>query len=74
MDDREVIVTEKRLRSICLYVTEEENDAGSTLASCPRGPNDGVHFSVEGDEYVPQTSTEVDVLQGSRRPSHKVWD
>jgi hypothetical protein len=42
MDDRDVIVTKKRLRSIYL---EKEDDAGSTLDICLGGPNNGIHFA-----------------------------
>lgn len=42
-EDREALVTEMRLLSYCLYDTEEENRAGSTLAAALCGPNSGVH-------------------------------
>jgi hypothetical protein len=44
MDDREVIVTQKRLLSFCLYDTQEKREAGPTLAGRLRGPKNGVHF------------------------------
>ena len=47
-EDREALVTEMRLLSYCLYDTEEENRAGSTLAAALCGPNSGVHFIARG--------------------------
>ena len=44
VEDREGIVTKKRLPSYCLYDTREEKEAGTTLAASPRGPRNGVHL------------------------------
>jgi hypothetical protein len=54
MDNRKVIVTAKRLRSIYLYDTEEKSYAGSTLATCPGGPNNGVHLRARARLTTPQ--------------------
>jgi len=44
-DHYEESVTEKRPLSICLYSTEEEKRAGTTLATELRGPKSGVHLT-----------------------------
>ena len=44
-DHCEEIVTGKRPLSICLYDTEEEERAGTTLPTGPRGPKSGVHLN-----------------------------
>lgn len=45
MDDCEVNATKKRLPTLCMYDTREENETGATLAASPRGPKDGVHLT-----------------------------
>jgi len=45
MDDREGDATQKRLPSYYLYDTQEQKEAGTTLAARPDGPNNGVHLS-----------------------------
>ena len=54
VDDREGVVTKKRLPSIYLYDTREEKQAGATLAAAPRGPRNGVHFKriLPGAPYI----------------------
>jgi hypothetical protein len=46
-----------------LYDTEEENDAGSTLATCPGGPNNGVHFK-EQTRAIHERQREAQTLEG----------
>ena len=51
MGDCEALVTEKRLLGlIWLFDTEENKNAGSTVAAAPGGPKSGVHLTLGAEE------------------------